>query len=553
MKQIDRLCLILALLLVIVLRSAYMSGLYYDPDEAFSAATAIHFFDPHNLVFLLRGITAPGLAFIYHLAFSAFGVSFISIQLFALFFNLCSVFLLYYLAKHLLAQEMKFYYFLPILYALFSVSEALQGYSANKEIFLSPFEIGAILCLGLASRQKRGGLYLLSGFLLGAAFFIKQSSFAFFVAGLAFILAAAVLSKDPPAAFFKKSFSFAGAFLSPLLCLWLLFACTGSGESLLKNKIMLIFKYGKNIAAIREVYLSWAWGRIWSGIKIEIIIFGVLALIGLIFSFARFRKPGRLLILCWFLLPVFVISRSGFHFRHHFIEVLAPFLALSLAGASDAYEGCRVLMQRKKVLKLTGAALGIFILTFPYIHALAPLIKEKKWAGSFFLTERYLKDPDKERYIPLLLKESGDGAKRFLAAQYIKAHTASTDKIFVWDDIDGGAIFLWSGMDPYPFRVVSKSSFLPDELTLPIDVDLPHRRSGFRHRQEVLMQRMMHERPLYVIIVKRYALRPNAPFSPDQQLFLERMAFKELFDFIDKNYILETQLYGCEILRLINQ
>lgn len=543
----------ISVFLVVLLRLPYLSGLYYDPDVPYRAYIGWTLFEENTKGFFLYGIMPPGIDFLYRMALSAFGPSFVSIQILAIIFCFFSVLLLWLFSKHILSG-VRLAFLLPVFFALFCVSEPLQGHTANIETFLNTFEIAALFFLGWAVLKKKNIYYAASGFFLGIGLILKQSALPYFVAGLVFIYSYSWISREHFSLRLRRALLFMSAFFIPLLVLLIYFSYLGIGAKFLVNKIALTMAYLNNIKAIRDVYLGWALEQIGGPLKGEIIIFGFLALFGLVSSLRRLREPARLLVICWFVIPASLILRGGFHFRHQYLEILAPLLAISVIGASDICAIVRSLLDKKRLLSIMAAALGICILSYPFFHRFEYLITKDKF-NNFLLTNRYLSaasEGEKEKLFLRMSDEFADAATRFVTARYIKERTTANDKIFVWDELDGGAIYLWSGRhDPYTFT--TKALFLPDEFNTPVTIAL--KRTCFPNRfkyylkQKFLMQKLTAEPPLYIIIIPRYMLRPNAPFAPLVMLGKEKKIFPDLFSFIDKNYVLETQLYNYQLFR----
>lgn len=578
MKKVDIVFLISAIILTIFLNAHYISGLYYDHDVANYAYNTLKFCKifrylinrglfsfplrniPLNLTqssaYSLSGILPPGINFIFLAAFSLLGRSFTSIQIFSLIANVLSVFFLYLFAKYVLSKEIRFYFLLPLFYGLFSIQEAIQGHTSNAETFLNTFEIVSILFLGLAVKDKKNIFYLLSGFLLGLGFLIKQSAFATFVAGLVFIFAVKIACKESLPRFFKKIFFFAFLFLAPLLLISIYLLYVGMWHIFVRNPFLFSLGYIKNVSMIRNFYLLWALQKVWQVLKIEIIIFGSLALISIFYTLARWRKPERLLSLFWFIIPTLIISRTGFHFRHHFIEILAPLLTLSVMGISDLFNLAISLFERKRTFLKTFITLGICILVFPFFHLITPLIKKNKLTKSFLLTQRYLKSTNRDKYAKMLLNESYDAGRRFLIAQYIKEHTNKEDEILIWDHLGGGSIYIWSERDNSLF-FGTKAGFLPEELRDPptraILNSLNSKKDNYKLKQKFLLQKITNKPPIYIVVIKSALPIPNAPFFASQMISLEKKTFKGFFDFLEKNYHLEKDIMGCLAYRLVTK
>jgi 4-amino-4-deoxy-L-arabinose transferase-like glycosyltransferase len=534
-NRIEAFFLILALAVSIFLNACYISGLYYDHDISKEASDTLdllsgkgwrYFYNNNNF--------PPGINLIHLLAFSIFGKSFISIQIFSLLANLLSVILIYFIAKYLFAKEIKLYFLLPLFYALFSVSEGIQGHTSNLETFLAPFEIAGILCLGLAAKNKKSILYFLSGAILGLGFLIKQTILATFIAGLAFMLATKIVYKSIS---LKKFYLYTLTFLAPfiLISVYYFFSGLGIFSSFIENAFIKNFDYVKNIPVLKDIYMLGGINQIWRLLKIEIIVFGLLSLVGIIYLLKHKKTHVTLLILLWIIIPTAIFLIFGLHFRHHFIEILAPSLVLSIAGASKVYETCISRLSRKKFLVGLFMTLGVFILAVPFFHLIGPLIVKNKLVNTFFLTQRYLNSADKDKYAELLFNESPEAAKRFLVSQYIKERTNKEDKIFVWDGFGAGSIYLWAERDNAT-EFKGKYPLLPKELRMPV-VAVFKDNVEYKLNQKILLQNIVDGE------VNRIAVMPDV-------LPLEKDVFPQFFGLLETKYYLEKEIMGCEIYRL---
>jgi 4-amino-4-deoxy-L-arabinose transferase-like glycosyltransferase len=557
MRRIEIWFLVLAVVLTIFLHAHYMSGLYYEQDVAFYANSTLELSRGKSLYSGFRnwGNKPPGINYIFLLAFSLFGPSFISIQIFSLIAKILTVVLFFLLAKILLAKGIKVYYLLPLFYAVFSSSESIQAHTSNLETFLIPFEMAGILFLGIAARKKKNAYYFLSGAMLGLSFLIKQSGLIVYLGGFIFIIILKILNRESGRVFLRQSVLFLSAFLIPLLFLFRHLSSLGVGawERFIKNVFVSNIAYIKNISIIRNIYMSWSVRQVWNGLWPEIIIFGLLALIGLIGSLIRFKKTQRLLALSWFLAMVVIFSRVGLHLRHHFIEILPPFLMLSVIGVSDIWQGVGSLFKEKKSLLRLFAVSGTLILIIPYLHVITTLVKKRSLENSFFITQRYLKSADKGKYARRLLGESHDAGRRFLISQYVLERTAKEDKIFVWDGLGAGSVYLWTQRGPV--TSTSKFTYLPLETIGPIGAFLYRDPSlhPYKDFQQRLLKGLSRVRPIYIVVIESALPMPFAPFSSSRMLSLEKKAFKEFFDLLETDYHLEKEIRGCFVYRLASE
>ena len=551
MKKFDIVFLILAVILAIFLNAHYISGLYYEQDLGEYVYDVLRILSGKKWYYIQVSNKPPGIHLIYILAFKLFGNSFISIQIFSLFANILAVILLWFLARYILFQEVRFYFLLPLFYALFSVSESLQGHTSNCETFLNPFQICGILFLGLAQKSKRNLFYFLSGLILTFGFLIKQSCLAIFMAGAVFIFMIKIINKESLYIFLKKlSLYFIGPIVILLLVL-VYFFYLGTLNNFIQCVFIRNIEYIKNVLILKKVYTVWTLRKIWEGLKIEIIMFIFLATLGISFSFIRYKKYERLLLLLWFFIPFFMVIWPGLHYRHHYLEIVASVLALGIAGLSDLYGFLISKLKQKRLFLRFFVSIGVLILSYPFFHTIMPLVKKNKLADSFFITQRYIKAKDKEKYLPLLIKEAPDAARRFIIANYVKEHTDKKDKIFVWDGFATGAIYLWTERKGI-VDIKTKYSLLPDELGYPFRSIFSKKNYDYIKRQKIILEKILEKPPIYIIVVEATFPIPNAPFNPKEMLLLEKKAFKEFFIFLNQNYILEKEFMGCFAYRFKN-
>jgi hypothetical protein len=538
MRRIEILFLVLAIVLTVFLHACYMSGLYYDQDVALYAGRTLEILKGKSWQSSSFWINKPpGINLIFLLAFWLFGESFISIQVLALIAKVLSVILLYFFAKRLLAQEAKLYFLLPLFYALFSSSEVLQTNTSNCETFLVPLEVAGLFFLGLTVQKNKDIFTLFSGLMLGLAFFIKQSALAACLSGLAFIFFLKITRSESFLSFLKKGILFIGSFSIPLVILLIASFRAGVSRRLIDSLWLRNLEYIKNASLLKKIYMPWGMQQIWGGLRVEILIFGVLVLIGLIGSLRKHREPVRFLALSWFVITSSVIAVAGFHLRHHFIEILAPVLTLSVLGLSRAYAlGVSRLGNRLTM------ALTLLLMAYPFLHSVIPLVVRHKPGKSFLLTQRCLLSTDKTKCARWIKDESYDAGRRFLMAQYVKERTGANEKIFVWDGLAIGSLLLWTGRDSV--LPETKFSFLSDRLRGPFKIYLP-RNSFYRLRQSVLMARLTQKPPVYIIVVQSVVPMPRADYSYEQVLLEEEKDFPRFFEFIRTHYHLEKAADGC--------
>ncbi len=533
MKRTATIFLVITIIFIIFYHFYYFSELYYDRDLAGYAYNTLDILRGRGWYYSTWHPKPPGINFIFLAAFSLFGQSFKSIYSVALIFNIISAVLIYFLAKKLLIKETKLYFLLPVLFVLLFAPEPLKAYSANTEVFLATFEIAAILFLGLNK-------YFISGIFLGLGLLIRQSGIFTFFAGVFFIITANVLDKKSFKSLFKSLISFTAAFILPLLLTSLYFLSAGVFSKFFNSTF-----FNDNLHSLK-VYLSdvkkkdlfFTKGAFLSKLHFEIILFGLFSLIGFMRTILLRRTKVRLLVSFWFAAIFTGLSISAIY-PHHFIQGIAPLACISLLGLSDILEGIKVLFKRRIYLRNIFIAVLTVALFIPCIRLLTPLITQK---------------------IPVYY--TAGAADRFYVAQYIKEHTAPYDKIFVWDNLSTGAIFLWSGRDSIvPFY--EKYAFLPPELR---EYWVSYA-NDYQLNQQRLLLELNRQMPKYIIIVLDYAkiirwkaleMGKNVISSENYAIMKreafesEKKAFPDLFDLLNEKYTLEMKIGMTRIYRIKN-
>ncbi len=516
MKKLKIFCLFTALLIILFQHFYYLSELYYDRDIAGYAYNALCLSEGKGWYYNIWDAKPPAINLIILGAFSFFGQSIKSIYFAALFFNLLSLFFIYLFAKLILSKETKLYFLLPVFFSLFFTSELFRAYSANTEVFLAVFEIAGILFLGL-------NRYFISGALIGLGFLIRQTGVYTFFAGALIIIAINSLDKQPLKTLIKNSLSFISAFILPLLIISIYFFSQGILDQFLKYTFIDNLKHlDKYVMDIRKRDLLITKLTLWKEFKFEIISLGLFSLAGLGYILTH-RNKVTLSILLWFIVICFGLSISAIY-PHHFIQIAAPIACISVLGISVILKSIKALFKNIFLQDITAFIL-IAILVIPHICSIASFITMKR---------------------PI---NYAQGAKeRFFTAQYINKHTETKDKIFVWDNFDGGAIYLWSKRERIG-KTFSKGDFLPPNL---IEYWRPSLENyGLNQKRLLLDLRANH--PKYIIMAPDFSSRVDNLGNiklERKNLATEKKAFPEFFELLDKAYAIEKKI-GVEFPILI--
>lgn len=516
MKKIRIFCLFTALLIILFQHFYYLCELYYDRDIAGYAYNALCLSEGKGWYYNIWDAKPPAINLIILGAFSLFGQSVKSIYFAALFFNLLSLSFIYLFAKLILSKETKLYFLLPVFFSLFFTSGLFKAYSANTEVFLAVFEIAGILFLGL-------NRYFISGALLGVGFLIRQTGIYTFFAGALIIIAINFLDKQPLKTLIKNSLSFISAFILPLLIVSLYFFSQGLLDQFLKYTFIDNLKHlNEYVISIHKRDLLITKLILWKEFKFELISLALFSLAGLGYILTH-RTKITLSIFLWAIVICFGLSISAIY-PHHFIQIAAPIACISVLGISFILKSIKSLLKNILLQNIIVFIL-IAILVIPHICSIASFITIKR---------------------PI---HYAQGAKeRFLAAQYINKHTSSKDKIFVWDNFDGGAIYLWSKRQRIG-KNFSKRDFLPLKL---IEYWQPSL-ADYKLNQKQLLLDLRAHRPKYIIIVTDFSSHVNNLGNVKverKNLAAEKNAFPEFFELLDKDCAIEKRI-GAEFPILI--
>jgi len=161
-------------------------GVPLERDEGeygYAAQLILQGIPPYESVYNMK---LPGIYGAYAVLLEIFGETHQGIHMGLLAINLCTILLVFLLAKHFinplgaLASAASF--------ALLSLGESVQGIFANAEHFVLVFSIGGLLMTLRAIRNKSSGLFFLSGLVLGIGFLMKQHGIFFIGIALLWIV-----------------------------------------------------------------------------------------------------------------------------------------------------------------------------------------------------------------------------------------------------------------------------------------------------------------------------------------------------------------------------
>jgi len=502
MKKIEIIALLGAWIFILLLHSFFLKEIYYDHDVAGYAYNTAEVMNNRGWFASTWNNKPPGINFIYLAAFNLLGRSFITTRIITILANFLAVFLLYLLGKKLLYKEVSFFFLIPIFYALFCVSIDPYGFGVNLETVMSVFEIAGILFLGLAVKKEKGSLYFISGLMMGVGFIIKQAALVTLTAGLFGIFILSTINKASYKVLIKKILIFTSAFLIPVILTSLFFVFQGVFDKFFKYTFVFSYRYMQNM--VTEIQIMSAYKIIWENLGIELMVFSVLVLAGIVYALLK-RSFSMILILIWFVIS-FLFSMVA-PFEHYLLQLIAPLACLSAIGFSYIY---------KSILKTKLSKALIFILL-----------------AVFYLHTYILVDTVSKK----ITDNISDINERFMAAEFIKKRASPQDKLFVWDDLGGCSIYFWTGLNNAShFRV--KYHLLPKDLMRTTQRVLA---GDYNLNRSYFLAEFRKEPPIYVVVVDHKVNRVG--------LDLEKKSFPEFFDILNKQYLIEKKTDICTIYR----
>lgn len=348
------------LIIILVFTGIIRYGLLDVPLErdegeyAYAGQLILQGIPPYQEAFNMK---FPGIYAVYALLLAVFGQSGQGIHMALLIVNAMTIIFVFLLAKHLVNLWPAV--ISAAVFALLSVSQSIQGMSANAEHFVILFTTSGLLVMlrGLAASSL--ARFFTAGLLLGSGFVIKQHGFAFSVFAALYILFDA-LNQRPlqwrrPA---LRLFLFACGVLTVFTCLCLIMAWTG----VFRSFWFWTFDYASTY--ISQVSLRQAWHDF---IKTFTAIVRAAPLLWILVGFGFFSlttksiaKPQRVFLLMFTIFSLVSIC-PGFYFRPHYFVLLLPCASLLAAATVSMFVD---FLSRFSIRKIQyGAAIFLIVIS----------------------------------------------------------------------------------------------------------------------------------------------------------------------------------------------
>ncbi|OFX19297.1 MAG: hypothetical protein A2033_01440 [Bacteroidetes bacterium GWA2_31_9] len=389
------LLIILILSIVIIVRIRLLN-IPLDRDEAEYAYGGQLILNGHFPYLEQYSLKYPGMFFIYSVILFVFGQSSMAIHIGLLFTNLLSCYLLFAISKKLLNNFSAI--IITSFFALLSLNENIQGFSANAEHFVVLFTLAGLFYLFKYYETYFKKYLFLCGLMMAISFTMKQHGFAFIILGFLLVLHKQIILK---VTFFKAvkniSIYFSGvlSFIIFTLCLifflgafekfWFLTFTYAREYVSYINLEQGFNNFIKNISnVIKEDYLFWI-----------ISAFGLFSLI-----WSKTNRLQMFFVIAFLLTSLLAIS-PGFYFRPHYFILLLPIVAILSGLFFNSFNNYK-LESSKKIFALGfPVLLFISLISFyvyshsSYLFKLSPIQVSKMMFGSNPFSE----SPEIAKYI----------------------------------------------------------------------------------------------------------------------------------------------------------
>lgn len=401
------------------------------------------------------------------------------------FWNLLTVYGFWKLVKHLFPKNVKLQNISTVIFGLLTTLPLLEGNTVNAELFMICPIIFAFWIL-LSKKNSLKNLLISGGlFSIGALYKIPA---AFDILGI--ITYWAIYTKlnfQDIKELIRKTFTVSIGFLIPIGITFIWFYFAGS------FKEYLIAAFLQNFG-----YVS-SWQR--SGEEIPFLVknapllmrFGIMIIGFIVLWFVRNKISKQFIFLsAWLLATLFAVTLSERPYPHYLVQSIAP--VSILLGMLFSLKNVE---QSLTVIPLTLAFFIPFYYKFWYYPTLSYYQRFLNFATNTISRDTYFDG------------FSQNIKSNYKIAQYLKSSSSKEEKVFVWGN-DSAAIYSLARRMP-PTKYVADYHF-----------------NDFSKPEETI-EMLSETRPKFIVVT------PNS------------FKFPELFDFVDKNYYMITEIDSSQI------
>ena len=403
---------LLTVLIIVMLAAALRIRLLQIPLErdeggyAYTAQLILQGIPPFEQAYDMK---MPGLYYLYVLILLIFGQTTIGIHLGLLVINAATIVLMFFLGRRLLDNVAGLV--AAATYAVISLSQHVQGFTANAEQLLLLPALAGILLLFRAIDSGRLKIFFAGGLLMGVALVIKHHGI-FFVGFVAICLFVSY-SKKPRSRWRRYLLEYA-VFLLAVLIPFALLCAVFLAYGLFDKFWFWLFVYPPEYSSVFPrliglIFLKFALLKMAQ----SALLIWILALIGLIVLICRTKKEKQNLSIIFFCLVSFASIIPGYRFYPHYFILALPAVAL-LAGAGIS--AVAALLANSKT-RLIGYGIPVLLAAAPIIYAV--------FAEKAYLFELSPNRISRISYFGFPFVES------VKIADYIKQHTSPDDSIAI--------------------------------------------------------------------------------------------------------------------------
>jgi hypothetical protein len=265
----------------------------------------------------------PGTSMVYALFLLLFGQTNIAIHIGLLIVNSASIILLFWLSQKWLSPSAGIV--ASASFAVLTISHVLLGFAAHATHFVVLFTLGGLILLENARAKKNRIKFILSGFLLGCAFLMKQPGifFTFFAVSILIIdrFAGKILQKE----LYHFGALIIGGFLIPVVLVLSIILYSGTFSKFWFWVVQYAFAYG-SVFTVNEglVPLSRMLEAFWNFFPYFCILIGIgfiLVLTG------RLNKRTTSLLLSLIIFSILALI-PGWYFRNHYFILIVPICSM---------------------------------------------------------------------------------------------------------------------------------------------------------------------------------------------------------------------------------
>jgi 4-amino-4-deoxy-L-arabinose transferase-like glycosyltransferase len=346
---------IIILIIPVILFRIHLLSVPLERDEgeyAYAGQLMLQGVSPFLHVYNMK---MPGIYLAYAAVLGIFGQTQTAIHLGLLIVNLLSSIILYFLGKRL--YNVLVGGSAAVSFSVLSLSSSVLGLSANAEHFVVLFALSGLLFLFEALYKKNNWLLILSGFMLGTCFLMKQHGAVFIFFGMIMLFWHGLFgSKGGWKPFFTQFLFFCTGVCTPMvsLCIWLWHTHT----------VQQFWFWTVTYAHTYTTQVKFAQGlrNFSDGLLSSIAsspIFWLLASGGWIYLLVdKTSSMSRIFIVTLIIMSLTAIC-PGFYFREHYFILILPAISL-LSGI--CINAISVNVARKTHRPFTGLILAGIIL-----------------------------------------------------------------------------------------------------------------------------------------------------------------------------------------------